>query len=1057
MDGIRRLLRHKSETSLSSHSNGVTDELGSGEVMYAITGAAGQQRLRELEDENAALQDELDEREAQRERRRNWESPPVVMWINPDGIHGMRFPHDGRRAFVHCDEEGPVYVVNWGLDTEEQLSPEDKEDLWAIAMNAWEELEVTQRGQSWIRQARERKREADWKNSHPLPQDPYSPEYLAKRGSRAPPTNTRFVNLTEKDDKGNNDGDETNDEQDETTIETTAEVDPGIPEPSATVVTPAKTVTPVAPGVSPTQANGNRVTPWRTARNAVGPMKAWEKRMETGPGANYFGPTDEEMVEYVWDSSMNRLHLDRMREWMAQAMIAIVPDGLTEEFPVFSLKLARTLSNKHNTVDYITRWLNASALNGIPPFAELYMKHENTGDLKQLEDLNKRLDDIEGNLDIEKKPNLDPSLTQYPGVGHLQDTVGKINSGIETDSILSSDPEYSKQMSLLRSPGWQKTAQAPILTALSEEKKLRMKLEMKFEKLKKQVTSVLVHQTYEDNKLNVQDAMEKVQLENWRREAEAQEDKVRQSHLTASFLQEQQQEVVQGLNTDITTLKNEKAHVLAQLSQRDRTIENLKQRELTLRNQEFMNGGADIFGSIQDPSKRIGSVDPGRVINGSVDPGRAISGAYGDHDPHQVPGSQAVFKKNGRSYGLTNYAENVAMRGFDKLAKIGNWWKNILNNLPKCPDTGQPMLPPIIRGSLVEVENPQLNIIKMFQNNVRESTDLHFNLAETAKVVLKQGIHHNLLAPLFCDHILPMKERSLVTTIKNCTSDLSVLIEYINGKTNRLTGTEERENEAKNFLSKELTKKNPELRVSVGRLRDHYALEVVRTYHNFENMAPAEIEAHKETLSRVWFTNELKLNHKQSWDEAIKLGYNNNFVAEIAEKMQGIFHINAKNKKVYNTTKADKKAGKAPTKKSESKNNSRAQKKRVNNSMSDDTYQRQEQRPSRNTSDTKSGRKREFKREPRKEFKMDTSTMRRIPGSTDKMWDSKDGKVTNVRLPCGYHKPLGMTPEECLDSHPRHCYECSRPNKIAPPVRECKGRHQYRTPAPKRRGEGRRQ
>ena len=72
-----------------------------------------------------------------------------------------------------------------------------------------------------------------------------------------------------------------------------------------------------------------------------------------------------------------------------------LPNGLTDEFPVFSWKLTRDLSTKHKTVDYITRWLNASALNGIPPFAELYMKHENTGDLKQLEDLNKRLDDIE--------------------------------------------------------------------------------------------------------------------------------------------------------------------------------------------------------------------------------------------------------------------------------------------------------------------------------------------------------------------------------------------------------------------------------------------------------------------------------------------------------------------------------------------------------------------------------------------------------------------------------------------------------------------------------------
>ena len=81
---------------------------------------------------------------------------------------------------------------------------------------------------------------------------------------------------------------------------------------------------------------------------------------------------------------------------------------------------------------------------------------------------------------------------------------------------------------------------------------------------------------------------------------------------------------------------------------------------------------------------------------------------------------------------------------------------------------------------------------------------------------------------------------------------------------------------------------------------------------------------------------------------------------------------------------------------------------------------------------------------------MDTSRLRKVPGSKDKLWDSKDGKVTNIRLPCGYHKSKGMTPEECLES-PRHCYECSRPNKIAPPVRECTGRHQYRPSTPRKR------
>ena len=99
-------------------------------------------------------------------------------------------------------------------------------------------------------------------------------------------------------------------------------------------------------------------------------------------------------------------------------------------------------------------------------------------------------------------------------------------------------------------------------------------------------------------------------------------------------------------------------------------------------------------------------------------------------------------------------------------------------------------------------------------------------------------------------------------------------------------------------------------------------------------------------------------------------------------------------------------------------------------------------------------KKRDEEETPRKERQgahiTDTARLRKIPGSKDKLWDSKDGKVTDIRLPCGYHRPLGMTPEECLDS-PRHCYECSKPNKIAPPVRECTGLHQYRPSTSRKR------
>ena len=139
----------------------------------------------------------------------------------------------------------------------------------------------------------------------------------------------------------------------------------------------------------------------------------------------------------------------------------------------------------------------------------------------------------------------------------------------------------------------------------------------------------------------------------------------------------------------------------------------------------------------------------------------------------------------------------------------------------------------------------------------------------------------------------------------------------------------------------------------------------------------------------LMFTNELKLNHKQSWDEAIKLGYNNQGVEEIAESMQGIFHVNSKNRKVYLATKADKKEkdkqpAKKTEKKTEKKTTNKPNKKKVNNLMGAQTQRRQESRPQKPTYTAKPGVKKDFKKSPRK-FKMDPSRLRSIPGSSDKM------------------------------------------------------------------------
>ena len=81
-------------------------------------------------------------------------------------------------------------------------------------------------------------------------------------------------------------------------------------------------------------------------------------------------------------------------------------------------------------------------------------------------------------------------------------------------------------------------------------------------------------------------------------------------------------------------------------------------------------------------------------------------------------------------------------------------------------------------------------------------------------------------------------------------------------ETNRLTGTEEAEDAVKNFLNKDRRKKNPDLRITVGRPKEHHGLEIVETYQEVDKMTPEQVETHKETISRILFTNELKLHHK---------------------------------------------------------------------------------------------------------------------------------------------------------------------------------------------------
>ena len=270
-----------------------------------------------------------------------------------------------------------------------------------------------------------------------------------------------------------------------------------------------------------------------------------------------------------------------------------------------------------------------------------------------------------------------------------------------------------------------------------------------------------------------------------------------------------------------------------------------------------------------------------------------------------------------------------------------------------------------------------------------------------------------------------------------------------------------------------------------------------------------------ESIAKTMLVAELRGNHKDAYDEAIKFGLTGKKSEELAEAMTGIFFVHAKNRKGVNTAskrQTNKTTRKAPEPRKQIK--PRKVGKRVNNaaqvsSNNRSGYSRSEkpsfssnsrpsfssnnqrpsfssnnqrssfssnnqrasftnnprlsytanQRPSFNTNQRPSfpSRPGQFSRntksKPRKEFKMDVSRLVKVKGSdTDYLWTSKNGKIKNVRIPCGYHKAKNVSAEECLQGKPWHCYECSKPGYLAPSMRECPGtdKHQYRPSQPKK-------
>ena len=179
-----------------------------------------------------------------------------------------------------------------------------------------------------------------------------------------------------------------------------------------------------------------------------------------------------------------------------------------------------------------------------------------------------------------------------------------------------------------------------------------------------------------------------------------------------------------------------------------------------------------------------------------------------------------------------------------------------------------------------------------------------------------------------------------MATSPQAKSDLTALIAYINGKTNRLTGYEIQESKVRNWLSRSLSEKDPNLREIVNTLRRVKARDIIRTQVDHHTMSLPQQETQMETIAKTMLVAELRGSHKDAYDEAIKFGITGKSSEELAEAMTGIFFVHAKNRNGVNT--ASKRQNTRTTRKAPEPKKMKTRKvgKRVNNAMQSSTNNR---------------------------------------------------------------------------------------------------------------------
>ena len=910
---------------------------------------------------------------------------------------GMLFNRGGSKAFVACNSNGPQYLVYWGAQAGRHVDPELKQGLMAFADTEWHIFEQTKEGQSWVAGARKDERQ----RSGAMMDRNY---YEEIRDS-----NTRRVNIGELDKKKQ----------------------------------------PARDGKGHTSKFSEEI--WEITE------KKQKDRIKKNKNLGK-DPTDEKIVEKYWDRTLTDYTISQLTSWMKTRMTSPLSINGIEKVP----KYVSTMANKRKSdlIDLIEDWLTTKAVRlGDKQWADLFDKYKPDGAEIGL-GTQEGLKDIQDIITIgDEGGNWDSEIEELPAIKNLNTTLSGLKDALKTEENEDIEEELKTEMANVE----EETSPETLKTMMEAQLRKRILEERKGKKLKDEMARILVEKTKQDHGEDMVEVIDTIRTTGYRQDVLGLQQKLEDMEME---LKDEKKNAIK--ETRKLETMNDKIEALKEAGRKQ--TEEYRARLLLASGE--MNPDHDSQTTRHDPDKDNGVCDGGQS-EGEVESEDEENNYNQTTGCATIPTTTGglrpgILKIGGKEVVLDDYKKNLAMRNFTEEEV---WWKSVIDTFAKDPATGVRAIPPVVKSTAFQVENPREGLIKAFKENINGSKDHFYNIFETAKMMIRHGICHHLLPQIYTDHLIPLNERNLLQSKPKTRSSITALLDYIRKKNHQLTGMENAQNKAIQYYTRELNKKDTCLMMATHTLKHQHARDIMRCQVNYPQLGESEREVLKESLARGIMETEFKLHYKEAWNRALELGITHLPVEELAEKMSGIFHVQSKKKRVNAIAK--KQSVKSSVKKPvESKNPGNLKKRKVNNLMekppqrsiiTERPFQRNDkvgkpiqdnnkmEKPfQRRQGESKPGRTSFPNRKPfQKNQRRSNPNLTPIAGSPGKfIWNSPDGKVKNLRLPCRYHEDKGVDVYECKNSIPRHCYECSKPGYLAPPIRECKGNHQWKEDKP---------